>query len=94
MAGFRADYVPDAATRVAALRSGEAHVIEAVPYAQIANLDASQLQDAPTGRRDGRPHARRDGRRLDAAPPPNSCAPSAGRGNVSGFDPAREGAAP
>ncbi|MEV3934449.1 ABC transporter substrate-binding protein [Glycomyces sp. NPDC049804] len=50
MSGFRADYVPDAATRVAALRSGEAHVIEAVPYAQIANLDASQLQDAPTGR--------------------------------------------
>lgn len=50
MDGFRADYVPDAATRVAALRSGEAHVIEAVPYAQIANLDASQLQDAPTGR--------------------------------------------
>ncbi|GAA2122051.1 ABC transporter substrate-binding protein [Glycomyces algeriensis] len=50
MAGYRADYVPDAATRVAALRSGEAHVIEAVPYAQIANLDASQLQDAPTGR--------------------------------------------
>lgn len=50
MAGYRADYVPDAATRVAALRSGEAHVIEAVPYAQIANLEASQLQDAPTGR--------------------------------------------
>jgi peptide/nickel transport system substrate-binding protein len=50
MAGFRADYVPDAATRVAALRSGEAHVIEAVPYAQIANLEPSQLQDAPTGR--------------------------------------------
>jgi peptide/nickel transport system substrate-binding protein len=50
MASYRADYVPDAATRVAALRSGEAHVIEAVPYAQIANLDASQLQDAPTGR--------------------------------------------
>jgi len=50
MAGYRADYVPDAATRVAALRSGEAHVIEAVPYAQITNLDAAQLQDAPTGR--------------------------------------------
>ncbi|GAA1683694.1 ABC transporter substrate-binding protein [Glycomyces endophyticus] len=50
MAGYRADYVPDAATRVAALRSGEAHVIEAVPYAQIANLDDSRLQDAPTGR--------------------------------------------
>ncbi|MFG3339571.1 ABC transporter substrate-binding protein [Glycomyces sp. NPDC048151] len=50
MTGYRSDYVPDAATRVAALRSGEAHVIEAVPYAQIANLDAAQLQDAPTGR--------------------------------------------
>lgn len=50
MDGYRADYVPDAATRVAALRSGEAHVIEAVPYAQIANLQDSQLQDAPTGR--------------------------------------------
>ncbi|RRS00121.1 ABC transporter substrate-binding protein [Glycomyces terrestris] len=50
MTGYRADYVPDAATRVAALRSGEAHVIEAVPYAQIANLDDSRLQDAPTGR--------------------------------------------
>ncbi|SDD29461.1 ABC transporter substrate-binding protein [Glycomyces harbinensis] len=48
--GYRADYVPDAATRVAALRSGEAHVLEAVPYAQIANLQDSQLQDAPTGR--------------------------------------------
>ncbi|SDL53898.1 peptide/nickel transport system substrate-binding protein [Glycomyces sambucus] len=50
MASYRADYVPDAATRVAALRSGEAHVIEAVPYAQIANLDDARLQDAPTGR--------------------------------------------
>ncbi|MCD0446600.1 ABC transporter substrate-binding protein [Glycomyces sp. A-F 0318] len=48
--GYRADYVPDAATRVAALRSGEAHVLEAVPYAQIANLEDSQLQDAPTAR--------------------------------------------
>ncbi|MFB9662263.1 ABC transporter substrate-binding protein [Glycomyces mayteni] len=50
MDGYRADYVPDAATRVAALRSGEAHVIEAVPYAQIATLDDTRLQDAPTGR--------------------------------------------
>ncbi|MEU5873902.1 ABC transporter substrate-binding protein [Glycomyces sp. NPDC047369] len=50
MDGYRADYVPDAATRAAALRSGEAHVIEAVPYAQIATLDDARLQDAPTGR--------------------------------------------
>ncbi|PRY57903.1 ABC transporter substrate-binding protein [Glycomyces artemisiae] len=50
MDGYRADYVPDAATRAAALRSGEAHVIEAVPYAQIATLDEANLQDAPTGR--------------------------------------------
>jgi peptide/nickel transport system substrate-binding protein len=48
--GYSADYVPDAATRVAALRSGEAHVLEAVPYAQIPDLEDSQLQDAPTGR--------------------------------------------
>ncbi|WP_211253116.1 ABC transporter substrate-binding protein, partial [Glycomyces tenuis] len=50
MDGFDADYVPDAATRVAALRSGEADVIEAVPYAQIETLDAERLQDAPTAR--------------------------------------------
>jgi peptide/nickel transport system substrate-binding protein len=48
--GYRADYVPDAATRVAALRSGEVQVLEAVPYAQIPNLEDSRLQDAPTGR--------------------------------------------
>ncbi|GAB3645087.1 periplasmic substrate-binding domain-containing protein [Glycomyces tarimensis] len=50
MDGFAADYVPDAATRVAALRSGEADVIEAVPYAQIETLDPERLQDAPTAR--------------------------------------------
>lgn len=48
--GFNADYLPDAATRVAALRSGEVDVIEAVPYAQIETLDAARLQDAPTAR--------------------------------------------
>lgn len=46
--GFAADYVPDASTRVAALRSGEADVIEAVPYAQVTELDEALLQDAPT----------------------------------------------
>ena len=50
MDGFAADYVPDAATRVAAFRSGEADVIEAVPYAQVTELDAALLQDAPTVR--------------------------------------------
>lgn len=50
MDGFNADYIPDAATRVAALRSGEVDVIEAVPYAQIETLDAARLQDAPTAR--------------------------------------------
>lgn len=50
MDGFDADYVPDAATRVAALRSGEADVMEAVPYAQIETLDDERLQDAPTAR--------------------------------------------
>lgn len=50
MDGFDADYVPDAATRAAALRSGDADVIEAVPYAQIKTLDPDLLQDAPTAR--------------------------------------------
>ncbi|MFC4334484.1 ABC transporter substrate-binding protein [Salininema proteolyticum] len=48
--GFRADYVPDAATRVAALKSGEADVIEAVPYGQTGSLPESQRSSAPTAR--------------------------------------------
>ncbi|CAE6948910.1 Bacterial extracellular solute-binding proteins [Vibrio sp. B1FLJ16] len=40
-----AQYVPDGFARAAALRTGEADVVEAVPVSQIATMDQSQLHE-------------------------------------------------
>jgi peptide/nickel transport system substrate-binding protein len=40
-----AEYVPNGFARAAALRTGEADVVEAVPVSQIANMDQSQLHE-------------------------------------------------
>lgn len=43
--GFTADYVPDGFARAAALRTGNADVVEAVPVSQIAMIDSELLHE-------------------------------------------------
>lgn len=48
--GVDVSFVPDGTARAAALRSGEADLVEAVPVAQAALVEASQLQQVSTSR--------------------------------------------
>ncbi|MBT0778634.1 ABC transporter substrate-binding protein [Paracoccus sp. pheM1] len=45
VAGIDADYVPDGTARAAALRTGTAHVVEAIPVSQAALLDQNLIHE-------------------------------------------------
>jgi peptide/nickel transport system substrate-binding protein len=49
-AGIDVSFVPDGTARAAAIRSGEAHVAEAVPVSQAALLDAQTISEVPMPR--------------------------------------------
>ncbi|WP_156724240.1 ABC transporter substrate-binding protein [Streptomyces apocyni] len=49
-AGIDATYVPDGAARAAALRSGTADIVEAVPVSQASLLDKDQITEVPMPR--------------------------------------------
>ncbi|WP_413098404.1 ABC transporter substrate-binding protein [Streptomyces sp. Inha503] len=49
-AGIDVTFVPDGAARAAALRSGEADIVEAVPVSQAALLDQDQISEVPMPR--------------------------------------------
>ncbi|MFD7659493.1 ABC transporter substrate-binding protein [Actinosynnema sp. NPDC059797] len=49
-AGIDVSFVPDGAARAAAIRSGEAHIAEAVPVSQAALLDPATLTEVPMPR--------------------------------------------
>ncbi|WP_167202825.1 ABC transporter substrate-binding protein [Actinomyces respiraculi] len=49
-AGLDVSYVPDGAARGAALRTGEADVVEAVPVSQAATIDEALLREVPMPR--------------------------------------------
>ncbi|AYD90376.1 ABC transporter substrate-binding protein [Actinomyces lilanjuaniae] len=48
--GIDVSFVPDGTARGSALRTGEADVVEAVPFSQVANLDESLLHEIVTPR--------------------------------------------
>ncbi|HBS84479.1 MAG TPA: ABC transporter substrate-binding protein [Halomonas campaniensis] len=50
VAGIDADYVPDGTARAAALRTGAADVIEAIPVSQVALLDPERVHEVPMPR--------------------------------------------
>lgn len=50
VAGIDADYVPDGTARAAALRTGAADVIEAIPVSQVALLDPELVHEVPMPR--------------------------------------------
>ncbi|GGP75365.1 ABC transporter substrate-binding protein [Saccharothrix coeruleofusca] len=49
-AGIDVSFVPDGAARAAAIRSGEAHIAEAVPVSQAALLDPATITEVPMPR--------------------------------------------
>lgn len=49
-AGIDVSFVPDGAARAAAIRSGEAHIAEAVPVSQAALLDPRTVSEVPMPR--------------------------------------------
>jgi peptide/nickel transport system substrate-binding protein len=49
-AGIDVDFVPDGTARAAALRTGAADVVEAIPVSQAALLDATQVIEVPMPR--------------------------------------------
>ncbi|MEU0841424.1 ABC transporter substrate-binding protein [Streptomyces sp. NPDC005962] len=49
-AGIDVTFVPDGAARAAALRSGDADIVEAVPVSQAALLDENQISEVPMPR--------------------------------------------
>jgi peptide/nickel transport system substrate-binding protein len=49
-AGIDVSFVPDGAARAAALRSGEAHVVEAVPVSHVSLLDEQTITEVPMPR--------------------------------------------
>ncbi|MCR3754177.1 ABC transporter substrate-binding protein [Lentzea californiensis] len=49
-AGIDVSFVPDGTARAAAIRSGEAHIAEAVPVSQAAMLDAQTISEVPMPR--------------------------------------------
>ncbi len=49
-AGIDADYVPDGTARAAALRTGTAHIVEAIPVSQAALLDQALIHEVPMPR--------------------------------------------
>lgn len=50
VAGIDADYVPDGTARGAALRTGAADVVEAIPVSQVALLDPELVHEVPMPR--------------------------------------------
>ncbi|QEM84075.1 ABC transporter substrate-binding protein [Halomonas binhaiensis] len=50
LAGIDADYVPDGTARGAALRTGTADVVEAVPVSQVALIDPELVHEVPMPR--------------------------------------------
>ncbi|MFG6136416.1 ABC transporter substrate-binding protein [Halomonas sp. B23F22_10] len=50
LAGIDVDYVPDGTARGAALRTGEADVVEAVPVSQVALIDPELIHEVPMPR--------------------------------------------
>ncbi|HBP40968.1 MAG: ABC transporter substrate-binding protein [Vreelandella alkaliphila] len=50
VAGIDADYVPDGTARAAALRTGVADVVEAIPVSQVALLDPERVHEVPMPR--------------------------------------------
>ncbi|ASK19929.1 ABC transporter substrate-binding protein [Halomonas sp. N3-2A] len=50
VAGIDADYVPDGTARAAALRTGVADVVEAIPVSQVALLDPELVHEVPMPR--------------------------------------------
>ncbi|KTQ85912.1 ABC transporter substrate-binding protein [Aureimonas ureilytica] len=50
LAGIDADYVPDGTARAAALRTGTADVVEAIPVSQAALLDPELIHEVPMPR--------------------------------------------
>lgn len=50
VAGIDADYVPDGTARAAALRTGAADVVEAIPVSQVALLDPELVHEVPMPR--------------------------------------------
>lgn len=50
VAGIDADYVPDGTARAAALRTGAADVVEAIPVSQVALLDPELVFEVPMPR--------------------------------------------
>ncbi|WP_299257533.1 ABC transporter substrate-binding protein [uncultured Kushneria sp.] len=50
LAGIDADYVPDGTARAAALRTGTADVVEAVPVSQVALIDPELVHEVPMPR--------------------------------------------
>ncbi|MCM5703065.1 ABC transporter substrate-binding protein [Larsenimonas salina] len=50
LSGIDADYVPDGTARGAALRTGEADVVEAVPVSQVALIDQELVHEVPMPR--------------------------------------------
>ncbi|WP_062232365.1 ABC transporter substrate-binding protein [Aureimonas sp. N4] len=50
LAGIDADYVPDGTARAAALRTGTADVVEAIPVSQAALLDPQLIHEVPMPR--------------------------------------------
>ncbi|MCS3408462.1 ABC transporter substrate-binding protein [Serratia sp. AKBS12] len=48
--GIDVSFVPDGTARAAALRTGEADVVEAVPVAQVALIDPTRVQEVPMPR--------------------------------------------
>ncbi|WP_438765390.1 ABC transporter substrate-binding protein [Kushneria sp. TE3] len=50
LAGIDADYVPDGTARAAALRTGTADVVEAVPVSQVALVDPELVHEVPMPR--------------------------------------------
>lgn len=50
VAGIDADYVPDGTARAAALRTGTADVVEAIPVSQVALLDPELVYEVPMPR--------------------------------------------
>ncbi len=50
LSGIDADYVGDGTARGAALRSGTAHVVEAVPVSQAALIDSALIHEVPMPR--------------------------------------------
>lgn len=50
LSGIDADYVPDGTARGAALRTGTAHIVEAVPVSQVALIDPDLIHEVPMPR--------------------------------------------